>query len=1267
MATQRTNPTDGMVSGEGWLSFLAASWSRTWCFSLTLLATALPAADLAWIDLPEGRKVRLQLAAAGKTGFTQLGGERTGIRFTNDIDDRLILENNNFMEGSGVALGDYDGDGWCDIYFCAIDGTNALYRNLGDWKFEDVTARAGVGAGGWHSTGAVFADTDGDGDLDLWVNTLGLGTHCFENVGGGRFREVTAEVGVRSNTGSMSFALGDVDGDGDVDVYVSNYGALAILRAGGKADLKQVNGRWEVTGPYANRLRYVDGRLEEVGEPDVLYRNDGRGRFAPVPWNSEWFRDYDGKPMPAPWDFGLGVQIRDINDDGFPDIYVCNDFQTVDRVWLNDGTGRFRLLPRLAMRNQPFASMGVDFADIDRDGNLDFFVVEMLARDPARRTRQIGGMQPQYPIPGRFENRPEVMRNTLFWNRGNGTYAEIAHFSGVAATDWSWQPVFLDVDLDGFEDLLVVNGNAFDTQDRDALARVRALGRQTPEQTRTNLLLYPRFITPNVAFRNRGDLTFEELGRTWGFDSTQISHGIALADFDRDGDLDIVVNCLYAPPLVYRNETVAPRVAVRLRGRSPNTQGLGAKIRLLGGPVPVQAQEIVGGGRYLSGDDPVRTFAAGSGSNSLRLEITWRSGARTTLTNVEANCIYEVHEERAARSAPAAAPPESVAETARTWFTDVSHTLGHVHHEEIFDDYARQPLLMKQLSSLGPGVAWFDLDGDGHEDLILGAGRGGQVAAYRGDGRGGFISVVPTNAPGVPDDLTGFAAWALPDGRPALLTGISTYENAAVKAAVIGLQVDATGRELVGAPVQGIGPIDAITGPLAVADYDGDGDLDIFVGGRVIPGAYPRAASSRLFRLERDGLKPDTANQRWFNEVGLVSAALWTDLTGDGYPELVLACEWGPLKVFRNDRGVLTPWDMPLTARLAASVDATLSHLTGWWNSVAAADLDGDGAMDLIAGNWGLNSPEQASQALPVTLFHGDIAHRGVVDLVETHYLPGIDPTKPPRLAPRRSLSSLTQAAPMLADHFPTHQRYSETAVEGLWSKLQATPQGVQAVTLASTLFLNRGDRFEVVPLPQQAQWAPVFGIAVADYDGDGWQDVFLGQNFFALRPEMPRLDAGLGLLLQGAGGGRLVPVPPSRAGVAIFGEQRGVACGDFDEDGCVDLVATQNGAQTRLMRNASGRPGVRIRIAGGRGNPFGVGVRLRLRQGDWNGPAHEVQAGSGYWSQQSLLPVMFRPRAGESSELSATWPGGDVTKVSVPPHCLEIRVSPSGAGAVVR
>jgi hypothetical protein len=581
----------------------------------------------------------LNVPPSGKAGFTLLTPGETGILWTNIISEDSVAKHYNMVSGAGVAAGDYDGDGLCDLYFCNRGGENALFHNLGNGKFENVAVASGVACAGRSSTGAVFSDIDGDGLPDLLVNAFFGTNSCFLNLGRGRFTDATGTAGLISRGGATSLALGDLDGDGDLDLYVAYFGIEAILREGGRLSFNMVNGQPVVTGRHARRLKVVDGKLVEVGEQDVLYFNDGRGHFTPVNW-AEFFRDEDGQPIPAaPMDFGLAVQIRDMNEDGFPDIYVCNDFQTPDRAWLNDGHGHFRAMPRLALRNMSYASMGVDFADIDRDGRLDFITVDMLSREHAHRLRQLSSMPPRGRRIGAIDDREDVPRNALYWNRGDGTYAEIAWLSGVAASDWSWTPIFLDVDLDGFEDLLISTGSSYDVMDQDATALAKGAA-----NARKSLALYPRLECRNAAFRNRGDLTFEDVTRAWGFESRQVSHGMALADLDGDGDLDVVINCANAPPQIYRNDSPAPRVAVRLKGLPPNTQGIGAKVRLLGGAVPMQSQEMICGGRYLSGDQPLRVFAAGRLTNEMQIEVTWRSGKRTVVSHVKGNRVYEVDE-----------------------------------------------------------------------------------------------------------------------------------------------------------------------------------------------------------------------------------------------------------------------------------------------------------------------------------------------------------------------------------------------------------------------------------------------------------------------------------------------------------------------------------------------------------------------------------------------------------------------------------------------
>ncbi len=1228
---ERPRRVPGIVVGFGILaSSLGLSGVAAWAASYS--------------SSPAGRQARvLVLPERGgvesnpRPGFTLLSPAQTGITFSNGLAEPLMMANNNLMNGSGVAAGDVDGDGRCDLYFCAIHGTNSLYRNLGGWRFEEVTTASGLAGCQSPSTGALLVDTDGDGDLDLFVASLGHGVRSFANDGIGHFTETTADAGLSTNSGSMSLAAGDVDGDGDLDLYVANYGELSILRSGGQAEMRRIDGRWVVSGPYGDRLRFVDGRLEEVGEVDALYLNDGSGRFKPVPWDSEYFLDEQGRPLPAPWDFGLSVQIRDMNADGWPDIYVCNDFQTVDRFWINQGHGRFRALPRLSMRKQSFSSMGVDFGDLDRDGHLDFLVTEMMSREHRSRMRQVVGMGLNLLPPGILDNRPETPRNTLFRNWGDGEYCELANYAGVTASDWSWQGVFFDVDLDGYEDILIGNGIAHDVQDRDVLARIRAMGRQSIAESRANLLRYPPSMTPNLAWRNRGDFTFEDVGENWGFSAREISQGFATADLDGDGDLDLAINCLNAHPLLYRNNSTAPLVAVRLEGKSPNRAGIGAVVRLLGGPVAQQEQEITSGGHYLSGGEALRVFAAGDGVGSRKLEVRWPDGQINTVEPVEPNRLYVIPQSSAQPPLETTPAPPPL-----TLFEDISGAIGHRHHETAFDDYARQPLLMRQLSQSGPGVAWMDLDGDGADELLIGAGRGGVLAAYRRLPSGGF-QPIPAPATPLPDDLEGLAAWFDAEGRPNLLGALANYESGQTNAIAFAYRLDPkTNSRLVQGPLPGSLPRQSSPGTIAVADMDGDNDLDVLVLGRVIGGQYPVSAAAMLLRYGPDGLSYDLPNSELLLNAGLVSGAVWSDLDLDGFPELVLACEWGPLRVFRNVSGKLSE----ITESLG------LTPLTGWWNGVTAADVDGDGRLDLIATNWGLNTGYEFTPGRPELLYFGDPYRRGTLDLLEAY--------RPRELGdvvvPRRSLNALAQAFPALHEHYSTHATFGRATIDDILPVIQLSGPPLTAATLATTVFLNRGEQFVPIPLPAEAQLAPAFGVVATDFDGDGYDDLFLSQNFFANRPEWPRMDGGRGLWLQGRGDGTFRAITASESGIRIYGEQRGAAISDFDQDGRPDLVVTQNGAATRLFHNRGGRPGLRVRLRGPRANPSGVGCILQLRFGQRWGGVHEFHAGSGYLSQDSLVPVLSTPEP--ASAIRVHWPGGLTLTRELNPGSREVQVT---------
>jgi enediyne biosynthesis protein E4 len=1198
------------------------------------------------------RATELHLPISGKPGFTAMDSALTHIAFTNVLAKARHLTNQILMNGSGIAAGDVDGDGRCDLYLCALDGPNVLYRNLGDWKFQDITAKAGVACPNMDATGAAFADLDGDGDLDLIVNTIGPGTQVFINDGKGKFSQIAR---LNLNRGGMSLSLADIDGDGFLDLYVANYRTLGLMdmpqtkfwlkNIGGKQVVSTVNGR-PVTDPdLTNRFMInSQGGVNELGEPDVLYRNEGGTNFAAVSWTDGSFLDDQGQPLQKPpFEWGLSVMLRDLNGDRLPDIWVCNDFDSPDRIWINQGNGKFRALPRLPLRKLSLFSMGVDVADINRDGYDDIFAMDMLSSHHSIRLTQLPDRAPAIPVPGVFDNRPQFTMNTLFLNRGDGTYAEIANLAGLAATEWSWTPLFLDVDLDGWEDLLVSNGHERDARHMDImneLRRLRTEREMTPDEILQTRARIPRLASSNLAFRNQHDLTFADVSREWGFGTPTVSHGMALADLDNDGDLDLIVNNLNDPIGIYRNDSPAPRVAVKLKGKAPNTRGIGARIKVTGGPVS-QSQNMICGGRYLASDDAIRTFAAGSISDRLEIEVLWPSGTHTVVKNARPNCLYEIAEVQAggaAREDARHAGPEE-----KTLFEDVSNLLAHQHHEESFDDFQNQPSLDKKLSQLGPGLAWADFDGDGWEDLMIGSGKGGSIALLRNNSKGGFVRVEDLMGGTLPDDSTALVGWRKSPTDFQLLAGIGNYEAANGQSAIRIFTPVAKGS------VDMTMGLTSTLGPLAMADVDGDGNLDLFVGSRCVPGKYPTSDSSLLLRSVNGQFDLDAANTKQLAACGMVSGAVFSDLSGDGTPDLVLACEWGPLRVFLNEKGKLRE----------ATTELGLAKYTGWWNGVATGDFDGDGRPDIIASNWGRNTPWEKRRTQPVKLFYGDIDDVGKTDLLFATYDQELN-----SLAPERMLDFLGRSIRFIAERWTSHGAFAKATLQEILGDRMGRLQSVEAASFESMLFLNRSNRFEPHPLPVEAQMAPAFAVCVSDFDGDGKDDVFLSQNFFASQPDVPRYDAGRGLLLKGDGKGGFAPMPGQESGLKIYGEQRGAAACDYDHDGRVDLVVSQNGAETKLYRNRVAVSGLRVRLVGPKENPDAVGAMVRASTGAGLGPEREIQAGSGYWSQNGAAQVF----PSQTRKIAVRWPGKDsFVETLVPADAKEIQIDVTGVVKTVK
>ncbi|GJM15083.1 MAG: hypothetical protein DHS20C13_04100 [Thermodesulfobacteriota bacterium] len=1185
----------------------------------------------------------LNVPVDGKTGFTSLTSEQTGITFRNTLKDEQSTSNRIRNNGSGVAAGDIDNDGLADIYFSSLDGPNVLYKNLGGWKFKDVTSEAGadIALAQQFSTGATFADVDGDYDQDLIVGGLGNGVKLFLNEGNGKFKNITGSAGLNNEYGTHSVALADIDGDGDLDLYTANYRAETIKDQATELTLEMVDGKLSIPDELKDRIVIVDGKLKEYGEPDFLYINDGNGNFTPLSWTDGTFVDEDGKNLSGPpLDWGLSAILQDMDKDGDPDIYVCNDFWSPERVWINDGSGKFRAIDKVALRNTSATSMGVDVSDIDRDGDYDFFVVDMLSRDHRLRKMQMGTMKPTPASIGEIDNRPQIMRNTLFLNRGDNTYAEIANLSGLEDSEWSWAPVFFDIDLDGYEDLFVTNGHARDVQDTDTINHIRSLKLEDAEAQRQALLLYPRLETKNLAYRNMGDLRFEEVSSEWGLDLKAISHGAALADLDNDGDLDLVLNNLESPASIYRNDSIQPRVSVRLKGLSPNTYGIGAQVKILGGPVE-QSKEVISGGKYLSSSDPVVTFATGDSKDDMTIEVTWRSGKKSFIENVKPNHIYLIDEKYAEDSKPI----EPV--VAEPFFEDVSNLINHSHHEEEFDDFKLQSLLPNRLSQLGPGIAWHDLNQDGNEDLIISSGKGGKLSIYINNDNGEFSPLDPQSNIETKLDQTSVVAWSNDVDSSSIIIGFSNFEdhkspspsalNYYYKKGSINIADALPGKE-------------SSTGPIAMADIDGDNDLDLFVGGRTIPGRYPEPVSSMLYINSKGKFEVDLNNSAKFKLLGMVSGAVFSDLNGDGFPELVLATEWGPVRVFKNDKGHYTD----------ATENLGLAEYNGWWNGVTTGDLDGDGRMDIVATNWGLNHKYHLDDEHPLYIYYKDFNQDGTLDIVEAHYNETMAD-----IVPERGLSCSSNAMPFIKTKIETYEQFGSAGIEDIYGEEVEKSDVVTANTLDHMVFLNRGNDFEAISLPIEAQFAPSFGVGVADYNGDGHEDVFIAQNFFASQIETPRIDAGRGLILKGDGKGGLVSIPGQDSGIKVYGDSRGSAFGDFDNDGRIDLAVTQNGAQTKLYQNIKAEPGLRIRLAGPKENPEGIGAQIRLSNGDSFGPSREIHSGSGYWSQDSSVQLMKSPV--NPSQISVMWPGGATTLSDIPNGAKEIKVSIDGSVNVIR
>ncbi|HXG98620.1 MAG TPA: VCBS repeat-containing protein [Gemmatimonadales bacterium] len=1041
--------------------------------------------------------------------FEAVTPEASGITFANTLSQDSLLNIVNYLyyyNGGGVAVGDIDGDGLLDLYFTSNLGRNRLYRNLGHFRFEDITDRAGVADSvGWKS-GVTMADVNGDGRLDIYVsgvNYLGIQGRnvLYINNGDGTFTDRTAEYGLDFAGFSTQAAFFDYDGDGDLDMYLLNSSTFSELAA--------AHGTTRVRNPKAG---------------DRLYRND-HGHFVDVSAAAGIYGGVEG--------FGLGVVISDVNLDGCPDIYIANDFPEDDFLYLNGCHGTFtESIAQVTGHTSKF-SMGVDAADFNNDGRPDIAVLDMLPdSEPIRKTAQTAE---SYELFNQYRHAGyhyQYVRNTLQLNRGvvgKLRFSEIGLLAGIAATDWSWAPLFADFDNDGRKDLFVTTGIYRRPNDLDYIASYDSVPAGVQPPVGRLLAKMPHVPTPNHLFRNNGDLTFTDMAAGWGLATPGFSNGAVYADLDNDGALDLVVNRLNAPAAVYRNRArdldsaSHHYLTVTLRGSGANTAGIGARVMITAGGSH-QLVEVMPTRGFESAVDPRPHFGLGTTSRVDSLTVIWPDRRSQTLTNVAADRMITLSQTDARSQPPlrpSAHPP---------LFSDVTDRvpISFKHQENTFFDFGREPLMPHLLSTEGPALAVGDVTGDGREDIYAGGAKwqAGELFTQGADGRFHALAEPAFRADSLHEDVD--AAFFDADGDGDLDLYVVSGGNEFWEGEPLHdrLYLNDGRGNFSRAPL----PDFAHNGSCVVpGDFDGDGDIDLFVGSRVVAREYGVTPRSYLLENDGHGHFRDVTREKasGLDSVGMVTRAVWVDYDGDGKLDLIVVGEWMPVRVFHQENGRFVD----------RSTQAGFAHTNGWWTSIQAADLNGDGHPDLILGNFGTNSMIRASPQEPARAFVGDFFNTGTLAQILTSYRHGVS-------YPFAGRDELLRAMPALRTRFPTYASFGASRIQDFIPKEELKKARVlEADTLASMIALNRGDgTFALRALPAEAQFAPIYASLAADVDGDGNVDLIIAGNFSGVTPAEGRYDASYGLLLQGDGRGAFTAVDMDRSGLALDGQVRHMA-----------------------------------------------------------------------------------------------------------------------------
>lgn len=1242
--------------------------SRDSQFGLFLIALALlaVAAFLLWrglnreslpppIPMPAEQLIARPLAKPtanpnSKLRFTALSPQSTGVDFAHPVlpDHPMAHLYFSSMASGGLAIGDVNNDGRPDLFIASGPLENRLY--LQDEKpltFSDGTTVAGVGGGDDWGCGATMVDINADGRLDIYVANYDAPNALYINLGDGKFRESAAAYGLNLIDASLEGVFSDYDCDGWLDMYLLTYrfenpdGMPAI------APLVQRNGEQVIAKESERYYEVVDDSVGfgVVGRSDGLLRNNGDGTFSNATRQAGLHGIGHGQSATW-WDF---------DDDGFEDLHVGNDFNDSDRLYHNNGDGTFTDVIRESVPHITWFSMGADFGDLDGDGLFDLLSADMSSTTHFKQKTTMGAMGDSAEFLATAVPR-QYMRNALLLNSGTMRFKEAAYLSGLDSTDWTWCVKLADLDCDGRLDVFFTNGSVRSFTDSDRVLKLSERRGKTEwdiykdtQPLRETNLVYRNEGIPFDEWNEEGSkggdlrLAFSDQTEDWGLGHHGVSMSAAHGDLDGDGDLDLVVANMDEPLTIYRNDTTEHRrISLRLHGLGGNRFGIGASVEVVteNGRQVKQLQPSRG---FLASNQPVLHFGVGD-SSAVDVTVCWPprepggARSRSCLGSLATDQHYEVSQEFAvdpgSRTARSDAQQMFVTEEA-------DDRLAHTENE--FDDYQLQPLLPHRMSRLGPAIAAGDVDGDGNMDHFVGGAARQPARIVSGDPPGEKTSSRMDHAALAADqDAEDMGAVWLDfddDGDQDLFV-VSGGNEFAIDSELYRPRLyknDGSGGLVATSDV--LPDLRVSGGPVAAADFDKDGDVDLFVGGRQIPGKYPLPTASYLLRNDK-GKFVDATNEvaPILKDVGMVTGALWSDVDNDADLDLLFTTEWGAIRLLSNDGG-----------QLSDNANAGLSRHRGWWTGISAADLDNDGDMDYIATNLGRNTKYHANEEHPLRIFYGDFEGNGERKLVEAEY-------EGSTLFPIRGKSCSTKAIPSLADKFPTYRKFALASLNEIYTdKCLEESYECGADWLSSSVLINDGaGHFEVKSLPTEAQLSPCFGCVIGDWTGDGVLDVFLAQNFFSPQPETGNYDGGLGCMLEGRGDGTFRALHTRDTGIVIPGDATAAVGISLGGTSSGLLVATNNGP-LRQIRDIGGRESYRLQVTfAGEGSASSLaGVRVSFVESDeprslGSAQLQEISSGSGYLSQQP--PVIFITTAGRAGVLKVSHPDGEELEVDIEP-----------------